>query len=47
MNGRARTREAVERSIATQTKKCYRGRELIASDFSSRDLSQDILRLGK
>jgi len=44
--GRARTREAVERSVV-QIKKCHRGQESIASDFSSKVTNQDILRLEK
>jgi hypothetical protein len=46
INGRVIIREAVERSVA-QIRKCYRGQESIASDFSFRDTSQDISRLGK
>jgi hypothetical protein len=46
INRRARTREAVERSVL-QIKKCYRGQKSIASDFSFRDTSQHILRLEK
>ena len=46
INRRARIREAVERSVV-QIRKCYRGQESIASDFSSRDTNQDILRLEK
>ena len=42
MDGRARTREAVRRSAATQTKQCHGGRECIASDFSSKAQSQVI-----
>jgi hypothetical protein len=45
INRRARTREAVERSIATQTRTYHGGQAFIASDFSSRDLSWNILRL--
>jgi hypothetical protein len=44
IDGRTRTREAVQRNAARQTKKCYRGQAFIASDFSSKDLNQDILR---
>src|ERR1700684_1500802 len=47
INGRARTREAVERSAATQPKKCHGGQESSASDFSFRDTSQDISRSEK
>ena len=36
INRRATIREAVERSIV-QIKKCYRGQESIASNFSFRD----------
>jgi hypothetical protein len=43
INGRARTREAVERNAA-QTRKRHGGQESIASDFSFRDTSQDISR---
>lgn len=36
MYRRAKTKEAVQRSVTTQTRKCYKGQEFIASGFSSR-----------
>jgi hypothetical protein len=44
IDGRARTREAVRRSAATQPKKFYKGQESIASGFSLKDTNQGILR---
>jgi hypothetical protein len=41
---KAKVKETVQKSIAVQARMYHRGQEFIASDFSSKDPSQGILR---